>query len=190
MRYGAKMLQWAPITEEAADALPSYGTPVNLGALNKVTDSPVFNEAKGHGDNALTVHVNEFKECGIDAEVNELSNENAAAVFGAALDAEGEGDLAFGVEDNAPYGGLAFFINKMLKGNKKVYQGIFYPKVKAAMQGEEYSTKGDSIVLANDKIHFLAAAPNAGKWKYKSKDFDTEAEAIAWVNGKVKAAAT
>ena len=59
MKYGAKMLQWAPFAQsdpEPAGALPKYGTPVNLGALNKVTDSPTFNEAKGYGDNALKVH--------------------------------------------------------------------------------------------------------------------------------------
>lgn len=189
MKYGAKMLQWAPFAEsnpEPADALPNYGSAVNLGALNRVSDSPAYNEAKGYGDNALKVHVNEFKECPVDVEVTELSNENAAAVFGALLASGEAGDLHFGSEDNAPYGGLAFYISKMLDGGKKVYQGIFYPKLKAAMQGEEYATKGDSITLTTSKIHFLAAAANSGDWKILSKDFTTESEAAAWVNGKLK----
>lgn len=192
MKYGAKMLQWALFAAENAEpagALPNYGAPVNLGALSKVTDSPSFNEAKGYGDNALKVHVNEFKECTVDVEITDLSNANAAAVFGATIDTEGEGDLHFGAEDNAPYGGLGFYINKMLDGNKKVYQGIFFPKVKAAMQGEEYSTKGETITLTNSKIHFVAAACNSGDWKILSKDFTTEAEAAAWVNTMVKATA-
>lgn len=192
MKYGAKMLQWALFAAENAEpvgAVPIYGSPVNLGALNKVTDSPSFNEAKGYGDNALKVHVNEFKECTVDVEITDLSNTNAAAVFGATIDTAGEGDLHFGAEDNAPYGGLGFYINKMLDGNKKVYQGIFFPKVKAAMQGEEYTTKGDTITLTNSKIHFVAAACNSGDWKILSKDFTTEAEAAAWVNTMVKATA-
>ena len=118
MKYGAKMLQWAPFAEsdpEPAGALPKYGTPMNLGKLNKVTDSPTFNEAKGYGDNALTVHVTEFKEVGIDVEVNELPNTAASAIFGAKLDAEEGQDLHFGAEDNPPYGGLAFYISKMDK---------------------------------------------------------------------------
>lgn len=190
MRYGAKMLQWAPFAQdnpEPAGALPNYGTPMNLGELNKVTDSPTFNEAKGYGDNALTVHVSEFTEAGIDVEVNELSNVSASAIFGATLDEEGE-DLHFKAEDNPPYGGLGFYISKMLKGNKKAYQGIFYPKTKASVQGEEYSTKGESITLANSKIHFLASACNSGDWQVKSKDFTTEAEAVSWVNEKIKVA--
>lgn len=191
MKYGAKMLQWAPFAEsdpEPAGALPKYGTPMNLGELNKVTDSPTFNEAKGYGDNALTVHVTEFKEVGIDVEVNELPNAAASAIFGAKLDTEESQDLHFGAENNAPYGGLAFYISKMLKGNAKTYQGVFYPKAKASVQGEEYSTKGESITLANSKIHFLATACNSGDWKVLSKDFSTEEEAASWVNEKIKAA--
>ena len=78
----------------------------------------------------------------------------------------------------------------MLKGNIKAYQGIFYPKAKASAQGEEYSTKGESITLANSKIHFLATACNSGDWKVLSKDFSTEEEAASWVNEKIKASGT
>lgn len=191
MKYGAKMLQWAPFAEsdpEPAGALPKYGTPMNLGALNKVTDSPTFNEAKGYGDNGLTVHVVEFKEASIDVEVNELPNAVASAIFGATLEEEGQ-DLHFGAEDNPPYGGMAFYINKILPGNVKFFQGVYYPKAKATMQGEEYSTKGESITLVNSKIRFLASACNSGDWKILSENFTTEAEAVSWVNEQIKASA-
>ena len=189
MLYGAKMLQWAKVKAEPAGTLPSYDTPVNLGALNQVADNPTYNEAKGYGDNTLKVHVSEFKEAALDAQVTELSNANAAAITGAKIDTESGKDLHFNAEDNAPYGGLGFYINKMTDTNKKVYQGIFYPKVKAVMQGEAYTTKGESITLANHKLKFTASACNNGDWKILSDDFHTEQEAIGWVNEKVKATA-
>lgn len=191
MKYGAKMLQWAPFAAENAEpagALPNYGTPINLGELNKVTDNPVFNEAKAFGNNALARYVAEFKEVSIDVEILDMTNTHAAAVLGASIP-EGEGqDLHFGAEDNPPYGGLGFYVNELLPGNKKAYKGVFYPKVKATMQGAEYSTKGDSITLTGCKLHFLGAICSNGDWKLESDYFDTEAEAAEWVNNKVKAA--
>lgn len=191
-KYGAKYLQWAPFVEESADtaddAYPKYGDPMNLGALVKVTDTPSFNEAKSYGDNTLKEYVNEFKECTVAVEVTELSNSVASAVLGATINAEAQNDLEYSSEDNAPYGGLAFYINKQVNG-VKFYHGIYYPKLKAAMQGTEYATKGDSITLTGGSLNFTAAAPANGKWKIESDDFTTEEEAKAWVDAKIKKAA-
>ena len=191
-KYGAKYLQWAAFAETAPDAVstayPKYGTPMNLGALVRVTDTPSFNEAKAYGDNVLKEHVNEFKECGVAVELTELSNTVASAVLGATINEEADNDLEFSAEDNAPYGGLAFYINKMVDG-VKFYHGIYYPKLKAAMQGTEYATNGDSITLTGGALNFTASAPACGKWKVDSDDFTTEEDAKAWVDEKIKAAA-
>lgn len=190
--YGAKYIQWAPFAEtapdESAEAYPKYGNPINLGALQKATDSPSYNEAKIYGDDALDEYVSEFKECPIDVEITELSNAVASAVTGAQIDSSGDKDLHFNSSDEAPYGGMAFFVKKMVH-KKVVYQGIYYPKLKATMQGEEFNTKGDSITLAGGKLHFLASTCAKGDWKVKSDDLATEAAAKTWVDGKIKKAA-
>ena len=75
MEYGAKYIRWAPFAKEnpeAAGELPSYEAAVSLGALNKVTESPSFNEAKGYGDNAMKVYINKFRESAIGVEVTEI----------------------------------------------------------------------------------------------------------------------
>ena len=183
--YGAKYLQWAPINAETSTAAPTYGEAMNLGPLVRVSDSPSYNEAKAYGDDVLQEYVNEFNECPVDVEVTELPMEAAAAITGAKLESNGEGqDLAFGANDNAPHGGLAFYISKQVKGVKS-YQGVFYTKLKAAMQGEEYSTKAGSITLANSKMRFLAMSPAFGPWKVKSTSFPTEEAAKAWVDAKL-----
>ena len=187
-KYGAKYLRWAPFAETEPDAdaaaFPKYGDPISLGSLVKVTDSPSFNEAKAFGDNALEELVNGFKECGVAVEVTELANSVASAVLGAKIESEGGKDLVFSTEDNAPYGGLAFYINKMVKGVKS-YHGIYYPKAKAAMQGTEYATKGDSITLTGGALNFTAAAPANGKWKVESDDFPSEKAAKDWVDKNI-----
>lgn len=181
MKYGARYIRWAPVKSTSENALPTYGDSISLGGLQKVSDNPSYSEAKGFEDDALAIHVSEFKECTVDVEIGELENATAAAVLGAKLETEGE-DLRFGSDDNASDGGLAFVICKILKGNLKRYQGIFYPTLKAAMQGEEYSGKGESIALTNSKLHFLARPAENGTWKVKSKDFDKVEDAIAWVD--------
>lgn len=186
MKYGAKMLMWAPFAAENAEpeaALPNYEAAVNLGELNQVSDNPIFNEGKAFGDNELARYVNEFKEVGVDVTILDMTHAHASALLGATLAAGDAADLQFGAEDNPPYGGLAFYVNEMLKGNVKKYKGIFYPKVKASMQGEEYSTKGDSITLTGKKLRFVGMACAAGTWKMESPYFATEAEAKAWVTG-------
>ena len=189
--YGAKYLQWAPFAQTDADvseaAPPKYDTPMNLGALQQVSDSPTLNEAKAYGDNVLKNYVNEFKECPVTVGITELSNDVASAVLGATI-AETSQDLEFGAEDDPPYGGLGFYVTKQLDDGSKKWQGIAYPKVKASMQGTEYNTKGDSITFAGGRLQFMASVPANGKWKIQSKDFDTEAEAKTWVDGIIKKA--
>lgn len=187
------MIQWAPFAAtnpETESAPPKLGTPSNLGALNKVTETINFNRVSGHGDNVKKVEIVEFKDGSLAVETLYLSNENAAALTGAELGTtDGDKDLKFGSNDVAPYGSLAFYTNCMKDDGTKYYQGVFFPKVKANMEGESYETKGDSIVLSNAKLTFTVFEPLYGKYRHKSPEFDTEAKAAAWVNEKIKAAA-
>ena len=188
-KYGAKYLRFAPFadtTPEPDAALPNYGAPIDVGGLVKVTDAPAFNEGKIYGDDVLAEYVNEFKECPIDVEVTELPNATAAAMLGATIETTSK-DLQFSGGDNAPYGGFGFYICKMIDNVKK-YQGIYYPKVKAAMQGDEYSTKGDGVTLPGGKLKMTAAVAKNGQWKIMSDDLEGETEAKTWVDGKVKVA--
>ena len=193
MLYGAKMIQWAPFAAtdpETVSAPPKLGTPANLGALNKVIETINFNRISGHGDNVKKVEIVEFKNGSLAVETLYLSNENAATLTGAELGTtDGDKDLKFGSNDVAPYGSIAFYTNCMRDDGTKYYQGVFFPKVKANMEGESYETKGDSIVLSNAKLTFAVFEPLYGKYRHKSPEFDTEAKAAAWVNEKIKAAA-
>lgn len=186
-KYGAKYLRFAPFSEatpEPDSALPNYGAPIDVGSLVKVTDAPAFNEGKLYGNNALAEYVNEFKECVIAVEITELSNAVAAAMLGATLATASDEELQFSEGDSAPCGGFGFIACKQVD-NVKVYQGVYYPKVKAAMQGDEYTTKGDGITLTGGKLQLTATTAKNGQWKIMSDDIETEAEAKNWVDSKV-----
>lgn len=187
--YGAKGLTFFPFADsdadESAETYPKYKAGLSLGPLVAVTDTITNSEARNYGDNELQEYVSEFQEIGIDVEVTEVPLSAAAAVLGASL--ESGGDLAHGAEDKAPYGGLGFYVNKLTREKgvqKKMYQGVFYPKVKANRVGATYNTKGQNISFANGKLHFVGSTAANGKYQVFSKNFDTESEAAAWVAAK------
>lgn len=179
-------MRWAPFAEtnpEPDNSLPNYGTALSMAKLVKVTDAPTYAEAKQYGDDELAEYVSEFTENPVDVETTDLSNDTAAAIYGAKID-ETSKELSFDAEDNAPYGGFGFISLKMVEG-KKSFVGIFYPKLKAQPQGEEFNTKGDSITFATAKMHFVGSPAKNGVWKVISEDFSTLDAAKTWVDGKL-----
>lgn len=183
-QYGAFYGKWAPITTETADAPPTYGESVTLGALTKVTDAPNRISINAEGDDQIQDTLDEFTGGTVDILFSAgITNEAKAKIWGA--DIGDNGDLAMGADDEAPYGGYAF-ARRMIKGTHKYFQGIFYPKLKAVPQGEESNTKLKSgTTLTGDNVHMLWEAPLYGKYKYVSGELETEAEAKAWVDGKL-----
>lgn len=186
-KYGAKDINFAKIKSEAENALPTYDAKQNLGSLQSVTDSVTFNEGRQYGDDTLQEHVTEFKELTADVEVTELSIAAAATVFGtkAPEGASGTaGEIVYSDADVAPWGGLTFVSCKIINNARK-YRGVFYPKVKAAMQGETYTAKGESITLTGGKLHFVGVAAANGVFKAESDDLATYEAAQAWCNAKL-----
>lgn len=186
MEYGAKYIRWAPFAAEdpePAGKMPTFGTAVGVGSLNKVTENPTFNEAKGYGDNHLAVYVNKFKEAVIAVETTEIPRAVLSAISGAEIESGDHKNIWFGDNDKPPYGGMGFYVNMILDDERDVCMGIFYPKVKAMLQGGDYNTNGENITLSTGKLQFTASSCNNGKWRAYSDLFDTEAEAAAWVDG-------
>ena len=192
MEYGARFLHWAPFAPENPEpdgAFPNYGEPVRLYDLALLSDAPRFNELSAYGDDTLSRYKREFSEADVSVEVLDIEREALGAITGAEI-MEGVG-LAFGSDDSAPYGGLAFFTSNLGRDGKTYYEGIYYVKLKAGMEGKTYTTKGQTTTLTNEKLTFKAAA-GAGnrKWKVVSDErFTDEAQAQAWVLARLGKAA-
>lgn len=181
-KYGAKYGRWAPFSgDEPESDRPAYGASVSLGPLNKASDSPTFATSDLYGDDALKHHRDKFSKATINYTSTNLPLQTAAAIFGAAI-SEDKRSVSYG-DDEAPLGGLAFFceLDDEVSG-KTIFRGIYYPKVRAVMSGEEFNTVGESLTFTPDEIAFTASLANYGTWK-ETHDFDTEAEAREWVDG-------
>lgn len=189
-KYGARYSRWAPWAKDFEDTevnqLPKYGTVVNVGQLNKVNESLNFNEGSLPGDDQIVLYEKLFKAGTMDVESVYLAVKDAAAMLGASCD-DASG-LAHGDDDKPPYGGYGFITHHVSK-KKTYFQAIFYPKVKATPTAETYETRGDNINFATDKMPFHIESPVCRKYKV-IKDFDTEAEASAYIDALFAGTAT
>lgn len=181
--YGARYSKWAPWASDANDTdaskLPAYGDAKTFGKLNKVTDSPNFNEGSLYGDDQLSLYEKNFKDGNVDVESVFLPVEDAATILGASAD-DANG-LAHGDDDKPPYIGYGFLTHH-IGPSGKYFQVVFYPKLKAAPSSETFETRGDNISFTTDKLSFHWESPACRKYKIK-KDFSAEDAAKAYLDG-------
>lgn len=187
MYFRASNIMFAPIASNGMDtetALPTYGTAVKIGSLNRISDNIDRVEASGYGDNARKVHVDEFRSYGLDVEITHIPRATYASLNGASVDTSSK-DITFKDNDQAPYGGLVCVRGGRDDDDKDFYVGVYYPKLKSAMQGKDISTKGENITLVTEKLHFAGLACKNHVWCEDSDEFATEAEAVTWCKTKL-----
>lgn len=185
--YGAKYLRWAKKTAagEVGSKLPTYEAAKSLGPLVSVADTITYASGRNYGDNRLQESVDEFQELSAVVSVTELPIDTAAEMFGATKSTSG--GLTFSDADEAPEGALGFYTFKQSLDadsgvQKRFYQGVFYPNVKASRQGATYNTKGQSITFANGQVNFTGTSEENGFFQIFSANLATEALAKAWVD--------
>lgn len=189
-KYGARKSFWAPWAKNSQDTdptkLPTYDEAKSFGELNKVTDTLNFNEGSMPGDDQIVLYQKKFKDGTVDAESVFLPVQDAAQMLGASYD-ENMG-MAHGDDDEPPYIGFGFLTHHVGK-DKNYWQVVFYPKLKASPTSGTYDTRGESINFATDKMSFHMESPICRKYQIL-KDFDTEAEAAAYLAGLFTGAST
>lgn len=187
MFFRASHIMFAPFASNGMDtdtALPTYGTAVNIGALNRISDTINRVEASGYGDNSRKVHVDEFSNYALDVEITHIPRAVFATINGLNVDNSSK-DLTFKDNSVSPNGGLTCVRGGRTDDNVDYYIGVFYPKLKAAMQGKDISTKGENFTLVTEKLHFSGMACKNHVWCIESDEFATEAEAVTWCNTKL-----
>lgn len=184
--YGAVNLRFAPFAaEETEKSKPEYGTPVSLGPLVTVDLSINNVSAEDYGDDKLQVKITEFSNAALPIEVTECPKPALAIILGASYDEEKK-EIAYGVTDSPPYGGLSH-IRKLKRPGKKetIYESVFYTKVQAAQGNEKSQSKSNSITIQHAIINCTAYPPLKSdvKWRYVAEHETMEA-AEAWIDEK------
>lgn len=183
VRMGCKYPRFAPIANEPADALPTYGAKITtIGEA--IAANLTINYASGelYSDDALNIKVDEFSSGTIAMENDGLESEVYAALFGATVDEDGK--VSHSAEDVAPCGGLVYYTRMMDKSKKVYFEGHFFPKVLATLSGANASTKSNSVSFNTANVSFTVMKCNSGEF-WVHQVFDTEAAAKAWVDAQL-----
>lgn len=151
---------------------------VVLGKLVAANLTVTLASGELYADDALDEQLSEFASGSIAMETNDLTDDNAEEIFGCDVT---EGVVTYNVGDTAPAGGLGY-IKALMRNKTKYYKGIYYPVARAALGNDNAQTKGSSITFSTAQTTFTIMADDNGVWR-KTKTFDTEAAAKAWLQG-------
>lgn len=179
---GASRPYWAKLATETDDALPTYEVGMAFSEFIKLTENLSLAETEFYSDDTLSENAKEFKYCELVYDNKGLSDEIMSLMFG--MDYT-DGVLTYGADDNAPFGGFGYYRTLMDKSTK-YYEGIFYPKVKAALGNDTTDTRGENVTFVGTSTSLTAYSCKDAKRTWKmTQIFKTAAEAEAWVKTKL-----
>jgi hypothetical protein len=177
---GLKYMAWADIAGETTTAVPTYNAGLVLGKAVSVNSTVSNAEGELYADDMLAEYVSEFSSGELTAEVDNISLENQAKLYGATY---ADNEFTLSPTDSAPHGGVGGY-QVLIVGGVRKYRAWFYPKVRASLPDWDGSTKGSSISFGTQPIKMKIMAPAYGPWYYV-KEFTTEAAAKAYIDTKL-----
>ena len=130
-------------------------------------------------DDGLAEKTDEFASGSIAMETDDMSDENAAILYGATIK---DKTVVYNKDDSAPMGSLAYFKALMYHG-VKYYKGYYYPRARAALGNDNAQTKGSSITFQTTTTTFTIFADDDGNWR-ETEIFNTRDAALAWCETK------
>ena len=182
-KMGLKYVAWNKMTADTDAADPTYESngAIVVGRMVSINVAISNSEGELYADDMLAEYASEFSSADLTAEVDNISLENQAKLYGATYSEDGEFQAC--ANDNAPYGCVGGYQVLQINGVKK-YRAWFYPKAKASMPDFDGTTKGNSVSFGTQPMKMKIASPKHGPW-YCAQEFDTEADAKAYIDGKV-----
>lgn len=168
------------ILTEAADGTPSYGSAKKPARAISCNVEISNNDASLYADDALAESDTSFQSGTVTMGIDDEDLQTMADLLGHELDSQ-SGEMVRNANDVAPYVGLGRVIVKMVNNVRK-YKVEFLNKVKFSEPSQEDNTKGETLEFGTYEIEGTVAALLNGDWS-KTKMFDTQAEAITYLEG-------
>lgn len=166
-------------TTSAANA--SYTKARYLGPASTFNGSPTANDVKDYGDDRTVETDTSVTGGTLSVELNERTAEIYCQMLGHTLSEQGE--VLANTEDIAPFLGIGAVGKSRRSGHTK-YTGKFYYKTQFREPNDENTTKQESTSFTHTTLEGSLFQLENGDWKGE-KEFDTLAEAKAWLDGKV-----
>lgn len=183
---GMKHPVWAPIREEIEGQPVVYDTGLVIGEA--ISADVTFTRSNNplYADDKLSESDNSITGGTVSLTVNEIEDATLAKIMDMEVGADGEYEET---SSPSPYGGLGYMRARRKKG-KTTYTAMWLYKVQLGITSETATTKGEQIDYQTPTLEGnMMGVVNDGdmKTKYRSrKTFETEAEAIAWLDAKAK----
>lgn len=160
----------------------TYSEGFKCGAAVSGTITPNYQSSSLYADNQLQESADAMTDASVSLTTSHLPAKSNTVIFGHDVDSQ-TGEVHYNKDDNANYVGMGFYEDEMVDGTVS-YLAAFLPKVKFKETAKTYATKGNNITFATPTIEGSAGMNEDGDWKI-TKPFNTAAEAIAWIKGKL-----
>lgn len=182
-KMGATEPYFALITQENKGNFPTYDEPEEFSELVSVTEALEFAEGNFFSNNRRSENARVFKSGTLTYANKGLSPYVISKIYGSKLSEEGQ--LTYGANDKAPRIGFGFY-REMEDNGVPYFEGVYYPAVKASIEGETDNTRGDNITYAGDTttMAIFALDDADASWKI-TEIFASAEEAKAWVLEKL-----
>ena len=157
-------------------------TTSECGVIAKAIQADIaisVNDVKLYADDAIAESDKSFQSGTLTLGVDDLSDAVQTAFLGHTVN---EGEITASGTDQNPYVGIGFYGVKVVGGVRK-FRAIWLPKVQFAEPADTNATKGDTVAFATPVLEGTIMLDENGDWK-KEKTFNSEAEAIAYLQAK------
>ncbi|MEG1891367.1 MAG: hypothetical protein RR301_08115 [Clostridia bacterium] len=174
---GLKYMAGAKMLTEPENAMPTYDAGMVIGKMISTNLAVTNAEGELYADDQLAEYVSEFSSADFTAEVDNITLEKQAIMYGATY---AEEELQHGAEDQAPNMGIGG-VQQLRVGGVQKFRTWFFAKGKASIPDWKGTTKGSSISFGTQPIKMKITAPVFGKW-YRVKQFDSYDAAKAHID--------